>query len=125
MVNPNPLSPLVAEIFMSRFETNLQNYCDFPRFWFRYVDDISAVCKARKVNLFLHVLNSQHDTIKFTMENEVDDVIPFLDITYYVHWRMVGWMSTYIVTQQAPHGLLLLADSAHHLRTQKDDLYFF
>lgn len=40
----NPLSPFLAEVFMSKFETdNQQNSINFPETWIRYVDNIFAI----------------------------------------------------------------------------------
>ncbi|MGH9701260.1 MAG: reverse transcriptase domain-containing protein, partial [Candidatus Acidiferrales bacterium] len=81
----SPLSPLLAEIFMSHFEENFlntphaQNIC----FWFRYVDDI-LVCfngSAEDLQLTLNHLNSIHPKIKFTLEIEQNNKINFLDVT--------------------------------------------
>jgi hypothetical protein len=41
----NPLSPIIANIFISRFETNLAESNLLPRIWVRYVDDVFAVLK--------------------------------------------------------------------------------
>jgi hypothetical protein len=76
----NPLSPVLANIFMSFFERNLKNSVVFPRIWIRYVDDIFAVVKSRFVEKTLNFLNNQHTTIKFTHEQENDGKLPFLDV---------------------------------------------
>lgn len=49
----NALSPFLANIFMSRFETNLSTRNLLPRVWLRYVDDVSAVIK---INYACHCL---------------------------------------------------------------------
>ncbi|KAJ8960542.1 hypothetical protein NQ318_013830 [Aromia moschata] len=39
----NSLSPFIANLFMSKFETEVKDKFEyFPRVWFRYVDDIFA-----------------------------------------------------------------------------------
>lgn len=75
----NSLSSFIAELFMCYFETNLENNELFPRLYTRYMDDIFAVNNKRKFTPFLDLLNSQYETIKFTMEMEKDGKIPFLD----------------------------------------------
>lgn len=50
--------------------------------WKRFVDDTCVVRPHghKKLDLFLNHLNSQSDSIKFTMEVEVNGCVPFLDI---------------------------------------------
>ncbi|XP_055612524.1 uncharacterized protein LOC129759133 [Uranotaenia lowii] len=75
------LSPLLAELFMSDFEIDLEKREKlFPRVWWRYVDDIFATVKERYLPQTLEVLNNQHSSIKFTVEKEVDGKLPFLDL---------------------------------------------
>ncbi|XP_055589699.1 uncharacterized protein LOC129741910 [Uranotaenia lowii] len=75
------LSPLLAELFMSDFEGDLEKREKlFPRVWWRYVDDIFATVKERYLPQTLELLNSQHSSIKFTVEKEVDGKLPFLDL---------------------------------------------
>lgn len=48
--------------------------------WFRYVDDILVVFKKNlNIDNFLNVINNIVPSIKFTIENEVNCKIPFLD----------------------------------------------
>ena len=77
------LGPIISDIFMNDFETK-----HMPEliklgvlFWVRFVDDIFAVIKSREqAEKILEFLNSQHKTIKFTMEKEVNNSINFLDV---------------------------------------------
>ena len=50
-----------------------------PKIWKRYVDDTFTVLGKDYVDGFLQHLNSQQPTIRFTMEIEKDNTIPFLD----------------------------------------------
>ncbi|XP_062703896.1 uncharacterized protein LOC134286309 [Aedes albopictus] len=74
------LSPLLADLFMSDFENQAQKKKLFPRIWWRYVDDVFAPVKERYLDQTLSMLNSQHNTIKFTVEKEVEGRLPFLDL---------------------------------------------
>ena len=78
----NPLSPFLAEIFMSKFEINIKNTINnFPKIWVRYVDDIFAIVdETFDIDFFLQQINSQYSSIKFTYEKEVDGKLPFLDL---------------------------------------------
>ena len=51
-----------------------------PTIWFRYVDDTFTLFTNKSDALsFLHYLNGRHNNIKFTIEFEQNDEIPFLD----------------------------------------------
>lgn len=76
----NPLSPLIAELFMAMFETTLKNDGKLPRIWLRYVDDIFAIVRKSELNSLLTLLNEQYETINFTTEKEADRELPFLDL---------------------------------------------
>ena len=81
----NPLSPLLAEIFMNNLEDIISKHPLFKKciYWHRYVDDI-LVCfngTYRQIDTFLQYLNTVHPNIKFTMELESNNSINFLDLT--------------------------------------------
>lgn len=82
----NPLSPYLAELFMSFFErlvfNNSNPYRDKIFFWHRYVDDVISCWLGTPTELsdFLSWLNQLHININFTMEVESDRSIPFLDL---------------------------------------------
>ena len=67
---------------MCHFEEKwLMNSRFCPSLWFRYVDDTFTMFDSKdNANEFLSFLNSRHDSIKFTLEFEEDNKIPFLDI---------------------------------------------
>ncbi|KAJ8962746.1 hypothetical protein NQ318_001144, partial [Aromia moschata] len=69
----NSLSPFIANLFMSKFETEVKYKFEyFPRVWFMYVDDIFAVFDTTTISLdnFVAKLNNRLPTIKFTNEVE-------------------------------------------------------
>ncbi|SRR6266436_778540 len=79
----NCLSPFMANLFMSYFETKLcESFPDFPKTFIRYVDDIFAIVSytPEKLAEFVDLLNSQYPSIKFTTEIEVGSKLPFLDM---------------------------------------------
>lgn len=76
----NPLSPLIAEVFMSSFETDLKARGLLPRIWLRYVDDVFAVVKTTEIENVLTTINSQFESINFTYETETNNTLPFLDL---------------------------------------------
>ena len=84
----NPLSPLLADIFMDNFESNLLNNKEISlinniKFWYRYVNDVLYFWNStdRKLDQFSSILNSINENIKFTIEKETDAKINFLDLT--------------------------------------------
>ena len=79
----SPLSPIVANLFMEKFEKkSLDSYPLKPKLWIRFVDDINVNWPHGNEELksFLDHLNSISKDIQFTMEGEVNNRIPFLDI---------------------------------------------
>lgn len=77
----NPLSPIIADCYMSSFEMKLKNDGTIPRIWWRYVDDVFAVVNKNNVNDVLTKINEQAPTIKFTIERENENgKLAFLDL---------------------------------------------
>lgn len=75
-----PASSVVAEIYMQFHEKNaLSTSQQPPKIWQRYVDDVFAIIKTTNLETFFNHLNSQHPNIKFTLEQEKDQKIAFLD----------------------------------------------
>ncbi|XP_071491393.1 uncharacterized protein [Diadema antillarum] len=77
----SPVSPITANLFMEDFESKtLKSYPVPPKFWGRYVDDTIVVIKEDQIDQFTDHINSQHSSIKFTMEREENGQIPVLDV---------------------------------------------
>ena len=80
----SPLGPAFANIFMSWLETQILEQCPSsykPIFYRRYVDDTFALFTNKaSAELFLEFANSFHENVRFTMENETNNKLPFLDI---------------------------------------------
>lgn len=87
----SPLSPVMAEFCMQSLEESLVGTHQYIKFWVRYVDDIYAIVKERKVNDILSDLNGYHPCLQFTVEEEsLQNVwgvqksgLPFLDVMIY------------------------------------------
>ena len=76
----NPLSPFLANLFVSFLETELIKA--FPyifKIWHRYVDNIFTIIPSRHIHDALKLLNIQDNFFKFTLETEIDSQLPFLD----------------------------------------------
>ncbi|XP_039304223.1 uncharacterized protein LOC120357563 isoform X2 [Solenopsis invicta] len=79
----SPVSPIIANIFMEHLKGKILKKTPFkPSTWFRYVDDTFVIWSHGKETLppFLAFLNAQQLNIKFTMEVEQKNQIPFLDV---------------------------------------------
>lgn len=76
------LSPFLANLFMSNLETEMRNERNFPRVWFRYVDDVWAIVKKQELRTLINMLNkTKYQSIKFTYEEEINGRLNFLDLT--------------------------------------------
>ncbi|KAK5650384.1 hypothetical protein RI129_001413 [Pyrocoelia pectoralis] len=80
----NPLSPVIANFYMEKFESiALESAVLKPKIWYRYVDDTFVIWNHGLDSLhffFLKHLNNIHPNIQFTMECEINGRLPFLDI---------------------------------------------
>jgi len=76
-------SPLIANIYMEWFEERaIESATQKPKLWLRYVDDTFILWDKNDDELqdFLQHLNSLRPSIKFTMEKEENNRLPFLDV---------------------------------------------
>ncbi|BHF74578.1 hypothetical protein SprV_0501766400 [Sparganum proliferum] len=75
----SPISGYLAEAVMQELEARVfQSYK--PKFWMRYVDDTFVILRRDPKDNFKRQLNSVFPQIQFTMEEEKDGVLPFLDV---------------------------------------------
>ena len=80
VVMGSPVSAVVANLYMEFFEKlALETASTRPRLWKRYVDDTFWIPKKGSNDELLHHLNGVRPTIKFTVEQEEDRTLPFLD----------------------------------------------
>ncbi|CAG9836786.1 unnamed protein product [Diabrotica balteata] len=116
------LSPVIADIFMEAFESlALESYPLKPKVWFRYVDDTFIIWPHGQHTLspFLDHLNSQHPSIKFTMEVENNRSLPFLDVL--VTSKPNGRLG-HSVYRKKTHTNRYLHASSHHHPAQKNSV---
>ncbi|XP_055910765.1 uncharacterized protein LOC129945130 [Eupeodes corollae] len=77
----NPLSPTIADLVMDHLLDECLTGCNAkPNFIVKYVDDIFAVMDKYKVADLLLILNGFHSKLQFTVENENNSSISFLDV---------------------------------------------
>ena len=75
----SPLSPIVANIFMEKFEREaLETAPHPPSLWKRFVDETFVILEEKHKDEFFHHINSLDTNIKFTAEtSKADGSIPF------------------------------------------------
>ena len=80
----SPLGPTLANIFLCFHEKQWLSDCpeEFkPIKYNRYVDDCFLAFRSKEqADKFLQYLNSKHKNISFTVEHELNQQLPFLDI---------------------------------------------
>jgi len=110
----SPLSPLIANLNMEHFEKKALKSFPFTREeWKRYVDDIFAKWShgLDKLNEFLSHINSLSQHIKFTIEIEKDNQLPFLDDLL---TKKNGKLSHQVFRKQTHTDKYLHSNSHHH-----------
>jgi hypothetical protein len=83
MTMGNSGSPMVSNIFMEHFEDLALDTADHKLDkWLKYVDDTFLVWPLgpERLQQFLHHLNIIRFVIKFTMDVEANNTLPFLDV---------------------------------------------
>lgn len=89
----SPVSPAAANLVMEYVESTVLSRLNFkPLFFYRYVDDVITAVPSDKVDLLLTTFNNFNKHIKFTIEMENDNHIPFLDVS--LHRNNDGSIST-------------------------------
>ena len=78
----SPISLILTDIFIKQFEQQATATADLcPTVWLRYVYETFVIWSQGRDNVvaFLEHLNGLWTTIQFTIDQERDDTIPFLD----------------------------------------------
>ena len=75
-----PASSTTAEIYMKAYERiAITTALHPPKVWERFVDDVYSILKRTHLENFFHHINNLHQNIKFTMEEESNGELAFLD----------------------------------------------
>ncbi|XP_053699154.1 uncharacterized protein LOC128746132 [Sabethes cyaneus] len=98
----SPLSPAIAELVMERLEQNrietLKSQQIHLKYYRRYVDDCFCIANTNHVAEILRTFNEYNDKLRFTIENELENKLKFLDIMIIRtnnHLEM-SWMPKYV-----------------------------
>lgn len=111
----SPLSPIIANLFMEGFETRpIESFPLKPKLWKRFVDDTFIIWPhgQEKLNIFLQLLNSQSNSIKFMMEMKENGILPFLDII--INRNQDGSIYHQVYRKKTHTEHYLHANSHHH-----------
>lgn len=79
----NPLSPTIADLVLDFLLDESFQVLERPKFLSKYVDDIFVVMDYRKIDDMLLVFNGFDSKIQFTIEEEHNREIAFLDVKVY------------------------------------------
>ncbi|XP_022111224.1 uncharacterized protein LOC110990496 [Acanthaster planci] len=110
----SPVSAVIANLYMESFEEEALQSCPpdcCPTLWKRYVDDTFVIAPRDQVSPLLDHLNSLKPSIQFTIENEQDNSIAFLDTM--VHRKPDGSLTS-TVYRKPTHTDQYLAFDSHH-----------
>ena len=76
----SPASSSAAEIYVLAYErTAITTALHPPKVWQRFVDDVYSIFKRTHLENFFHHINNLHQNIKFTVEEESNGELAFLD----------------------------------------------
>ena len=74
------LTSTTAEIYMQAYErTAITTAVYPPKVWEQFVDDVYSILKRTHLENFLHHINNLHQNFKFSMEEECNGELAFLD----------------------------------------------
>ena len=86
----SPISVIIANLVMENIEEGAMSiFLNPSKFWRRYVDDPFVIIKKTEVNEFYRRINDIEASIKFIIEHETNNSIPFLDV-YVTREKLVG-----------------------------------
>ena len=106
-----PASSTTAEIYMQAHEsTAISTALHPPKVWEQFVDDVYSIVKRTHLENFFHHINNLHQNIKFTMEEESNGELAFLDTLLK---RNNGEISV-LVYRKPTHTDQYLQYSSHH-----------
>ena len=113
------MAPAYANLFMGDLEQKILAQSPLkPQVWWCYIDDVFMIWPhgEEKLNEFVTLLNSSHETIKFTHEVSPSK-INFLDVTVLLHNNSIA---TDLDVKSTDTHQCLLSSSCHpyHIKSQ-------
>ena len=110
----SPLAPILADLWMQKIEKKLNRFStNKPLVWLRYVDDIYCLFNIPKAKILeFHLrINKWHANLKFTVEFELNNSLPFLDVLV---TRKEDKLITSLYRKPTHTGLYLLWESSQN-----------
>ena len=115
-----PASSTTAEIYTQAYEwTAITTALHPPKVWERFVDDVYSVLKRTHLENFFHHINNLHQKNKFTMKEESNGELAFLDTL--LKWNN-GEISV-LVHRKPTHTDQYLNYSFHHQTSSSKVLF--
>ena len=113
----SPTSLSVANLFVAQLEKKALNSFQHvrPKIWLSFVDDVFSILKKSSVNALLQHLNSQCTSITFTIEEEHNNRLSFMDATVHRYGRHLKTS----VFRKPTHTGRYLDFSSHHPENAK------
>ena len=106
----SPISGVITEAVLRKLESII--FPEYrPRFWTRYVDDTFVIVKRNRKSHLQDRLNSVSPEVQFTMEDEENGHLPFLDVL--VTRKEDGGLETMVSRKPTNTDNILHADSNH------------
>ena len=116
----SPVRRTFANLFLVYYENMWLDKCPHhfkPKYYRRYVDDIFLMFEKKDhVKKFLKYMNSRHQNIKFTFEEEQNNKITFLEISI---TRVGNELQTSLFQKKTFSGVYLILTATHHLNTKR------
>ena len=110
-----------AEIYMQAHEsTAISTALHPPKTWERFVDDVYSIVKRTHLENFFHHISNIHQNIKFTMEEESNGELAFLDTLL----KPNNGEISVLVYRESTHTDQCLHYSSHHQTSYKEKCCF-
>ena len=108
----SPISVTIANLVMEHIEIKaINSFFSPPKLWSKFVDDTFVILKSDIVKRFFAHINSIEASIKFTIEYEKEDKLPFLDILFMK--KKSGTLATKIYRKETHTNRYLNYESCH------------
>ena len=115
----SPSSSTTAEIYMQAYEcTAITTALHPPKVLERFVDDVYSIFKRMRLENFFHHINNLHQNIKFTMEEERNRELGFLDTLL----KQKNGEISVLVYRKPIHTDQYLHYSSHHQTSCKESV---
>jgi hypothetical protein len=112
----SPISGFIAEVVMQKLEQLVLPTIK-PKLWIRYVDDTFVIMKRNAIQEAYDKLNNTFEDIKFTMELEKNNTLPFLDVL--VTRNTDGTLQTCVYRKKTHRDQILHYHSNHPMNHKK------